>query len=107
MKKVFLPPKRAKSFSAQVVRKFITRENGKTSLKELDSLKKNEWLASHLAKETSISAVTLRSWAKRGWAHGRKLWGIKGQIVIWADKEEIQRLKKLITLPAKKRSHPA
>lgn len=57
---------------------------------------KNEWTIAALSKELSIPRTTLQSWKNRGWLHViRRLPGIHGQIIYWADDCELDRLRRL------------
>jgi hypothetical protein len=42
---------------------------------------------------------TLYSWLRRGWVHARQLPGAQGRWILWADEEELERLKRLRTCP--------
>jgi hypothetical protein len=39
--------------------------------------------------------MKLRDWSNRGWVHYRKT-PIQGYRILWADKDEVKRLKKLL-----------
>lgn len=58
-------------------------------------LGRHEWWLIDLAKELKICRVKLQEWAKRGWVHGRKT-PVQGCWILWADKDELRRLRKLI-----------
>jgi hypothetical protein len=42
-----------------------------------------------------MSHLKLRDWNVRGWVHGRKT-PVQGRRILWADKEEVRRLRKLL-----------
>lgn len=58
-------------------------------------LGRHEWWLIDLAKELKICRVKLQGWAKRGWVHGRKT-PAQGCWILWADRDELCRLRKLI-----------
>ena len=58
-------------------------------------LQENEWWISDLAKRLGMPKTSLWYWRKSGWINGRKLPGLRGRWIIWADESEIARLEKL------------
>jgi hypothetical protein len=67
-----------------------------------ESLSAGEWWVRDLAVEVGVSVTRLRHWMKRGYVHIRKseAWG---QLVIWADAEELGRLRRLRDYPRQNR----
>ena len=58
--------------------------------------KEKEWTVTALSKELDIPRTTLQTWKNRGWLHViRRLPGIRGQIIYWADDCEVDRLRRL------------
>lgn len=58
--------------------------------------KNDEWTIVALAQELSIPRTTLQTWKNRGWLHVvRRLPGVRGQIIYWADHCELDRLRRL------------
>jgi hypothetical protein len=55
----------------------------------------HEWWLNDLADELKTNRWKLEGWAKRGWVHGRKT-PVQGCWILWADKDELRRLRKLI-----------
>jgi DNA invertase Pin-like site-specific DNA recombinase len=55
-----------------------------------------QWL-SDLAEQVGASALTVRRWIARGWAHARRVAGRRGWVV-WADAAEIRRLRALAAM---------
>ena len=92
----FSPPKRRGEFTAPVVyqllkrRNMIGRERSHGSL-----LGEHEWWVADLARELQMSAGKLRDWARREWVHARQT-PIQHYWVVWADDEELKRLRKLL-----------
>jgi hypothetical protein len=58
-------------------------------------LGRHEWWLNDLADELKTTREKLQEWAKRGWLHGRKT-PVQGCWILWADKDELRRLRKLI-----------
>ncbi len=55
----------------------------------------HEWWLSDLADELQTTRSKLQEWALRGWVQGRKT-PVQGCWVLWADKDELRRLRALI-----------
>ena len=55
----------------------------------------DEWWLTDLARELQMSHLKLRDWANRGWVHSRKT-PVQGYWILWADKDEVRRLRKLL-----------
>lgn len=93
----FRTPK-GKRFTAQTVRTLFTREGlsrSRTSLEYPDGCGRDEWWAGDLARELGISVNGLKGWVQRGWAQGRRLSRGARYWIIWADREELERLRRL------------
>jgi hypothetical protein len=58
-------------------------------------LGRHEWWLSDLADELKTTRSKLQAWVLRGWVHGRKT-PVQGNWILWADKDELQRLRALI-----------
>jgi DNA invertase Pin-like site-specific DNA recombinase len=95
----FRPPKRRATYNAAMVARLVSREERTASrpraVSEPGMLKENEWLLSDLARELAMPAITLNRWIRVGWVNGRKLDVPGGHWAVWADAEEIARLKQL------------
>jgi DNA invertase Pin-like site-specific DNA recombinase len=65
-----------------------------------EMLGRDEWWLNDLADELKTGRDKLQGWAKRGWIHGRKT-PVQGCWILWADKDELRRLRALIA-----KSHP-
>jgi hypothetical protein len=55
----------------------------------------DEWWLSDLARALDVKDSVLRKWANRRWVHCRRSSVLLGWRILWADAEEIQRLKRL------------
>src|SRR5260370_35036278 len=58
-------------------------------------LSKDEWWLIDLARELKTSREKLQEWANRGWVHGRRT-PVQRCWILWADNDEIRRLRELI-----------
>jgi hypothetical protein len=58
-------------------------------------LGRHEWWLTDLARALTMSHLKLRDWAKRGWVHSRQT-PVQGRWILWADQDEVRRLKKLL-----------
>ena len=97
----FKPPKRRSTYNATMVRQLLsrnlpTREQAKTA-ENIIPLNSDEWLLTDLAHELQMPTTTLHSWLRRGWVEARKLDDQRGHWVLWADVDEIARLRQLRT----------
>jgi|SRR5579863_7483365 len=60
------------------------------------SLGTNEWWIADLAQRLRMTSAKLANWARRGWIHSRRS-PIRRAWIIWADTDEIVRLRQLRT----------
>ncbi len=93
----FIPPKRCGVFYPELVHQLLRRRGLENEKLYTDQIGSHEWWLPKLADEIPVSAGKLADWARRGWLHSRKtpaqrLW------VLWADKQELKRLRKLAAL---------
>jgi DNA invertase Pin-like site-specific DNA recombinase len=93
----FSPPKRCGAFYPELVHQLLCRRGLANERNYDGQLGPYEWWLRDLAREVPMSADKLADWARRGWLHSRKtpaqrLW------VLWADKQELKRLRKLVAL---------
>jgi DNA invertase Pin-like site-specific DNA recombinase len=102
----FRPPRRAKQYSAGIVRQLVSRGPGRKSVARhrhrTSSLRldQDEWFLGDLAVELSIPETTLYNWLRRGWLHARKA-AVDGasRVIAWADADERDRLRRLHAFP--------
>jgi hypothetical protein len=95
----FRPPKRAKQFSGEMVRRLTVhlgllrrQRHGSTT-----GLGPDEYRPMGLARRPGISRDTVRRWLRVGWLNARR--DDDGHHVIWADADELRRLRELRDLP--------
>lgn len=93
----FHPPRCDRPFSDQMVQVLIGRHFGSEAGPSPGRavLGCHEWWLAGLAEELSMSPLTLHHWASRGWVRGRRLPGANGRWVLWADGNELDRLRRL------------
>ena len=85
-------------FRAGTVRSLLSREGLSRSRPELpfpEGRGRDEWWVSDLARELNMSATGLHGWIRRGWVQARQR-GVGARCwIIWADAEEMTRLRRL------------
>jgi DNA invertase Pin-like site-specific DNA recombinase len=95
----FRPPKRRETYNAAMVQLLLSRRGRSGPRPEEvtgDAPRENdEWWLSDLSRELGIPQPTVHSWIRRGWIRGRKLPGVGGRWILWADAEELDRLRRL------------
>ena len=92
----FYPPKRTGSFTTPVVYQLLKRRSLIGNERSHDELlSQHEWWLTDLARQLKMSHLKLRDWANRGWVHSRKT-PVQGYWILWADKDEVRRLEKLL-----------
>ena len=99
----FHPAKRRETFNSSMVRQMLSRKlrSGPRprALTEMSPLQKHEWWLTDLARELSIPVPTVHTWLRRGWIISRKLPGPRGRWILWADADELDRLRRLRGCP--------
>ena len=101
-KEGYHPPKRRQTFNAAMVRQLLSRKirTGKRSRSmELIPRTEDEWWISDLSRHLQIPKPTLYDWVRRGIVHAKKLPGPQRPWIIWADAEELVRLRRLHKCP--------
>jgi len=94
-------PRGRKTFCAHTVRKLLSRRGLAVSRPVAsrcgDLLGPHEWWFGDLACTLDMPQPTLYSWLQRGWVHARQLHGRHGRWIVWADRDEVNRLCQLRT----------
>jgi DNA invertase Pin-like site-specific DNA recombinase/DNA-binding transcriptional MerR regulator len=93
----FRPPKRAEHYTVGAIsslrsRLGLVRTCRKTPPSALER-RADEWLLSELATHLDMPTVTLHHWIRRGVVQARQPDGGQGRWLIWADVEEVNRLR--------------
>jgi DNA invertase Pin-like site-specific DNA recombinase len=95
----FRPPKRRETYNAGMVRQLLSRQGRSgprpAAATEGDPRGEGEWWLSDLSRELGMPQPTVHCWVRRGWVRGRKLPGVGGRWVLWADAEDLDRLRRL------------
>jgi len=95
----FHPPKRTMPFSGEMVRRLTVKlgivRRGRHG--DSTSLGPDEYRPAALARLLGIDRYTIRRWQRAGWLNLRR--DGDGHAVLWADAEELRRLRDLRTLP--------
>jgi DNA invertase Pin-like site-specific DNA recombinase len=95
----FHPPKRARQFTSEMVGIFLAKDGlsgpRPRGLSAKGLLRRSEWLLTDLARELNMPSATLHRWRKVHWILARKLPVRGGHWALWANKEELVRLKRL------------
>lgn len=92
------PPKRRTTFNLSMVQHLLWRcgrHGPRPRSMSDDLLGKDEWWFIDLARVVGLPHSTLYSWLRRDWVHARQLPGPQGHWILWADAEELERLKQL------------
>lgn len=98
----YRPPKRRQTFNAAVVRQLLSRQvriGKRPHAVESYVLAENEWWISDLAQHLQIPKSTLYNWLCRGFVNTKRLPGVQGTWIIWADSDEQDRLRCLHKCP--------
>ena len=93
----FRPP-RGEIFTGASVRTLLSRQGLsrlRTALECPEGCGPEDWWAGDLARELGVSVNGVKGWIRRGWVHGRRVRGRCGYWVVWADAEELERLRRL------------
>jgi DNA invertase Pin-like site-specific DNA recombinase len=103
----FVPPHRRGGFSEVGVGTLMREMGLAGEYFRADLLQKDEWRIPDLARQLGVIQQTIHHWIKQGWIHSRRTPSGKHHVV-WADKDEIRRLKKITKVKNSwiKVSHP-
>ena len=100
----FRPPKRSLRFTQGILSGFL-RERGvrigplPRSVTDEQHLRTCEWWLADLAAELSMPIATLHRWRRVGWLASRKVTAAGGRWAIYADADELLRLRRLRDCP--------
>jgi DNA invertase Pin-like site-specific DNA recombinase len=107
----FHTPKQDKLFDEAIVRQLVCR-SGLSGLPAgargtADLPQRDEWWAPELARKLGMPVGTLNAWRRFGWIHARHLpCGTRGRWILWADKDERRRLRRLRDCPRGNNEEP-
>lgn len=95
----YRPPKRRETYNATMVRQLLARRvrSGRRPEEVTgdDPRGEDEWWLGDLSRELGMPQPTVHSWVHRGWIRGRKSPGVGGRWMLWANAEELDRLRRL------------
>ena len=103
------PPKRRTTFNAPMVRQLLSRhrrQGPRPSAMEAHQLTDGEWWLTDLVRELDMPQPTLYRWIRRGWVNAQQCSAAGGRWIVWADAEELDRLKRLRTCPRSWHNQP-
>jgi DNA invertase Pin-like site-specific DNA recombinase len=98
----YRPPKRRTTFNTAMIRQLLSRyrrSHKRPRAVQAHALTENEWWFTDLVRHLNLPYPTLYSWLRRGWVHARQLPVAGGRWILWADQDELHRLKRLRTCP--------
>ena len=95
----FYPPKRTEHFTGETVARLLRRRGlhgpRPRAMVEGSVLQPHEYWLADLARELNMPIATLHKWQRLGWVHSRKVPVASGRWAIWADTNELERLRQL------------
>ena len=95
----FYPPKRTDQFNGGMIARLLSRQGlhgpRPRTMAKVDVLQSHEYWLSDLARSLSMPNATLYKWQRLGWVHSRKVADAFGRLALWADDEELERLRQL------------
>lgn len=96
----FHPPKRSPHFTPAILSRFLRERGVRTgplprSVTKAQQLQNNEWWLADLAAELHMPIATLHRWQRVGWVTSRKVAAACGRWAIYADADELHRLRRL------------
>ena len=68
---------------------------GSDATEASSQLASGAWWFGALARQLDMPLATLYSWLRRGWVQARQLPGACGRWIVWADDDELGRLRRL------------
>jgi len=100
----FHPPKRSRQFTEAILSRFLRERGIRTgtlprSVTTEQHLITNEWWLADLAAELTMPIATLHRWQRVGWVTSRKVTAAGGRWAIYADADELVRLRRLRDSP--------
>jgi hypothetical protein len=95
----FYPPKRTERFTGETVARLLSRRGlhgpRPRAMSATSVLQPQEYWLADLAREVPMPIATLHKWQRLGWVHSRKVSVASGRWAIWADADELGRLRQL------------
>ena len=98
-REAFSPPKRTDQFNGGMIARLLSRRGlhgpRPRTMVKAGVLEPHEYWLSDLARELTLPRSTLYKWQRFGWVHSRKVAEALGRLALWADDEELKRLRQL------------
>jgi hypothetical protein len=95
----FYPPKRTEHFTGETVARLLRRHGlhgpRPRTMADASVLRPHEYWLADLAREVPMPIATLPKWQRLGWVHSRKVPVASGCWALWADADELERLRQL------------
>jgi hypothetical protein len=95
----FAPPKRTERFTGETVARLLRRQGlhgpRPRAMDQASVLSPHEYWLADLAREVPMPIATLHKWQRLGWVHSRKVTVASGRWALWADADELARLRQL------------
>jgi DNA invertase Pin-like site-specific DNA recombinase len=96
----FRPPKRSRRFTKEILSRFLRERGVRTgplpqSVTHEHHLRANEWWLADLAVELAMPIATMHRWQRVGWVTAHKVTKAGGRWAIYADADELLRLRRL------------
>ena len=100
----FHPPKRSRKFTKAILSCFLRNRGVRTgplprSVTDERHLEADEWWLADLAAELTMPIATLHRWQRVGWVTSRKVTAAGGRWAIYADADELHRLRSIRDSP--------
>jgi DNA-binding transcriptional MerR regulator len=100
----FHPPKRSPRFTQGILSCFLRERRVRSgslprSVTDEQPLRANEWWLADLAAELSMPIATLHRWQRVCWVTSRKVTAAGGRWTVYADADELLRLRRLRDSP--------
>ena len=105
----FRPPKRRETFNRGMVRTLLSRQartGRRARAVENHILGADEWWFTDLARYLDLPQPTLYKWMRCGWVNARQLPVAGGRWILWADADELNRLRELRRCPRRWHNQP-
>jgi hypothetical protein len=98
----FRPARGDRRMTGPLVQNLLTRLHANPlPARRLDRrlLRPGEWTVGQLSKKLGVKHCTIFRWCQVGWVHARKLSGSANRWLVWADADELARLRRLRDCP--------
>ncbi len=79
-------------FNATTIRRLLSRRRPS---QDRECPTPPHWWLGDLGRKLDMPVRTLHTWLRRGWLHSKQSAGAHGRWILWADDDELERLKQL------------